>query len=58
LTKPKVVNITYSEEITEESAILFYRLIEKLILESLPRDPNMVGHFLRGSLDEFKKGEE
>ncbi|WP_249879344.1 hypothetical protein [Niallia circulans] len=55
MTKPKVMSITYSEEMPEESSIILYRLIEKLILESLPTDPHLIGLFLKGSLDEFKK---
>lgn len=54
------MNVTYSNEMPEESAILLYRLIEKLILDSLPSDPNMIGLFLEGTMDEFKtnrKGE-
>ncbi|PZX07408.1 hypothetical protein C7437_101521 [Psychrobacillus insolitus] len=55
MTKPKIISITYSEEIPEESAIMLYRTIEKLIIESLPSDPHLIGLFLTGSLDEFKK---
>lgn len=54
LTKPKLMSITYSEEMPEESAIILYRLIEKLILESLPLDPHMIGLFVEESMDEFK----
>ncbi|WP_040206376.1 hypothetical protein [Neobacillus jeddahensis] len=53
MTKPKVMSITYSEEMPEESAIILYRLIEKLILESLPLDPHIIGLFIEESMDEF-----
>ena len=55
MTKPKVMRITYSEEMPEESAIILYRLIEKLVIESLPSDPHLIGLFLNGSLNELKK---
>ncbi|WP_193224414.1 hypothetical protein [Bacillus sp. B1-b2] len=54
MTKPKVMSINYSEEIPEDSAIVLYRLIEKLILESLPLDPHMIGLFVEESMNEFK----
>lgn len=54
MTKPRIMNVTYSDEMPEESTVLLFRLIEKLILESLPSDPHMIGLFLEGSMDEFK----
>lgn len=54
MPKPKIVSITYSEEMSEEAAMVFYRLIEKLVVESLPSDPHLIGLFLKESL-EFNK---
>lgn len=53
MTKPKIMTINYSEEMPQESAILFYRLIERMIIESLPNDPHLTGLFLQDSLKEF-----
>lgn len=59
MSKPKITSITYSEELPKESAIILYRLIEKLVIDSLPLDPTLTGLFLRDSLNEFdKKWEE
>ncbi|WP_427108765.1 hypothetical protein [Lysinibacillus xylanilyticus] len=53
MSKPKITSITYSEELPKESAIILYRLIEKLVIDSLPLDPSIIGLFLRDSLKEF-----
>lgn len=53
MSKPKITSITYSEEIPKESAIILYRLIEKMVISSLPLDPQMIGLFLHDSLDMF-----
>lgn len=53
MSKPKITSITYSEELPKESAILLYRLIEKLVIDSLPIDPLVTGLFLSDSLKEF-----
>ncbi len=53
LSKPKITSITYSEELPKESAIMLYRLIEKLVIDSLPIDPLVTGLILRDSLKEF-----
>ena len=53
LSKPKITSITYSEELPKESAIMLYRLIEKLVIDSLPIDPLVTGLFLKDSLKEF-----
>lgn len=58
MAKPKIINIHYSEEIPRESAILFYRLIERMIIESLPDDPHLIGLFLQDSLEEFSNQRE
>lgn len=55
MSKPKITSITYSEELPEESAILLYRLIEKMVINALPQDPKLIGLFLEDSLDEFNK---
>ena len=55
MPKPKITSITYSEELPKESAIILYRLIEKLVIDSLPLDPLITGLFLRDSLKEFDK---
>ena len=55
MSKPKITSITYSEELPKESAVILYRLIERLVIDSLPLDPPMIGLFLRDSLDEFNK---
>ncbi|MBT2644762.1 hypothetical protein J7I80_21315 [Bacillus sp. ISL-41] len=55
MSKPKIMSITYSEELPEESAIILYRVIEKLVIDSLPTEPSMIGLFLKDSLDEFNK---
>ncbi|HJV16433.1 MAG TPA: hypothetical protein VJ546_03460 [Bacillales bacterium] len=55
MSKPKITSITYSEELPKESAVILYRLIEKLVIESLPLEPHMIGLFLQDSLDEFNK---
>lgn len=55
MSKLKITSITYSEELPEESAIILYRLIERLAITSLPLDPKMIGLFLQNSLDEFNK---
>lgn len=53
MSKPKITSITYSDELPKESAVILYRLIEKLVIDSLPLDPSMIGLFLRDSLKEF-----
>gem|GEM_PF-5212743 len=53
MSKPKITSITYSEELPKESAIMLYRLIEKLVIDSLPIDPLVTGLILRDSLKEF-----
>jgi len=53
MTKPKIMKISYSETMPKESAQLFYRLLEKMIINSLPNDPYLIGLFLQKSLDEF-----
>lgn len=58
MSKPKIMTINYSEEMPRESAILFYRLIERMIIESLPDDPHLTGLFLQDSLDEFANQKE
>jgi len=55
MSKPKITSITYSEELPEESAVILYRLIEKLVIDSLPLDPHMIGLFLQDSMDELNK---
>lgn len=55
MSKPKITSITYSEELPKESAVILYRLIEKLVIDSLPLDPPLTGLFLRDSLNEFEK---
>lgn len=55
MSKSKITSITYSEELPKESAIILYRLIEKLVIDSLPLDPTLTGLFLRDSLNEFDK---
>ncbi|WP_193224646.1 hypothetical protein [Bacillus sp. B1-b2] len=52
--KPKITSITYSEELPKESAVILYRLLEKLVIDSLPVDPPLISLFLKDSLDEFK----
>lgn len=58
MTKPKVIQIHYGEEMPRESAILFYRLIERLIIQSLPNDPHLTGLFLQDSLEELSSQKE
>ena len=58
MVKPKIINIHYSEEMPRESAILFYRIIERMIIESLPDDPHLTGLFLQNSLEEFSDQKE
>ena len=58
MTKPKIINIQYSEEMPRESAILFYRIIERMMIESLPDDPHLAGLFLQDSLAEFSNQKE
>ena len=53
MSKPKITSITYSEELPKESAIMLYRLIEKLVIDSLPIDSLVTGLFLKDSLKEF-----
>ncbi|WP_079513663.1 recombinase family protein [Rossellomorea marisflavi] len=54
MSKPKIIKVSYSDEnLPNESAILLYRLLEKMIVESLPSDPFLIGLFLNGSLEEF-----
>ena len=54
MSKPKIIKVSYSDEnLPNESAILLYRLLEKMIVESLPSDPFLLGLFLNGSLEEF-----
>ena len=58
--KPRITKINYSEEMPRESAILFSRVIERMIIQSLPNDPHLIGLFLQDSLKESpkqKKGE-
>ena len=54
MSKPKIAKVSYSDEaLPSDSAILLYRLLEKMIVESLPSDPFLIGLFLNGSLEEF-----
>lgn len=55
MSKPKIMSITYSEELPKESAIILYRVIEKLVIDSLPVEPSMIGLFLKDSLNEFNQ---
>ncbi|MEC2076103.1 hypothetical protein [Metabacillus fastidiosus] len=55
MSKPKIMKITYNKEIAEESAIVLYRILEKMILDFLPSDPKLIGLFLQDSLNEFKE---
>lgn len=54
MSNPKIVKVEYCGEMSRESSIIFYRYIEKKILDSLPNDPTLKGLFLRNSLSEFK----
>jgi len=58
MPKPRVIKINYGEEMPRESAILFYRLIERLIIQSLPNNPYLTGLFLQDSLEEFSSQKE
>ncbi|MFS0782079.1 hypothetical protein [Bacillus sp. 1P06AnD] len=53
MSKPKIMKVSYGEEMPEQTALLFYRILEKLIISSLPNDPQRVGLFLQDSLLEF-----
>lgn len=53
MSKPKIMKVTYGEEMPAKSALLFYRILEKVILDSLPSDPHCMGLFLQDSLIEF-----
>ena len=59
MSKPKVMSVVYSEDLPEESAKLLYRLVEKLIIKSLPTNPQLEGLFISDTMNEFKqiKGE-
>lgn len=46
MREPQIINIHYSEEMPRESTILIYRIIEIMIIESLPYDPHLIGLFL------------
>lgn len=52
------MRINYQEEMPKESAIMFYRVLEKMIIDELPQDPKLIGLFLEDSLVEFKNLED
>lgn len=53
MSKPRVAKVTYGEEMPKESALLFYSLIENLLLKSLPEDSMLKGMCLNSSFREF-----
>ncbi|MCM3669813.1 hypothetical protein M3181_12470 [Mesobacillus maritimus] len=53
MNKPRIVKISYGNKMPEESTILFYRIIENLMLKSLPDEYQLKGMYLKNSLDEF-----
>lgn len=53
MKKPRIVKVTYEQEMPEESALLFYKLIETFLLRSLPDDPTLKGLYLKSSFEEF-----
>ena len=49
MSKPRIIRITYGEEMPEKSAQLFSRILEKVIINHLPDDPELKGIFLQDS---------
>jgi hypothetical protein len=47
------VKVSYGNKMPEESTILFYRIIENLMLKSLPDEYRLKGMYMKNSLDEF-----
>lgn len=55
MSKPRIIKITYGEEMPEKSAQLFSRILEKVIIEHLPNDPKLIGIFLKDSPEKILK---
>jgi hypothetical protein len=51
----KIFNVEINDEIPHESAIIFYHLLEKILLDTLPDYPLCKGFFLSETFKEFKE---
>ena len=49
MSKPRIIKITYGEEMPEKSAQLFSRILEKVIINHLSDEPKLKGIFLQDS---------
>ncbi|PAQ14738.1 hypothetical protein CD798_09860 [Bacillaceae bacterium SAOS 7] len=49
----KILKVEINDEMPLESAIIFYRFLEKILLDNLPDTPVCKGLFLSQSLAEF-----